>query len=91
MVPDEEYHHATIISFSDLFAELTKKFPVKKIGLVGTTDMPYAVHRDLVAGFDGCEIVDLTDEYLKFRYVKSDWEVEQARAATRLACRAYKS
>lgn len=91
MVPDEEYPLATIISFSDLFAELTKKFPVKKIGLVGTTDMPYAVHRDLVAGFDGCEIVDLTDEYLKFRYVKSDWEVEQARAATRLACRAYKA
>ena len=85
MVPDEEYPLATIISFSDLFAELTKKFPVKRVGLVGTTDMPYAVHEDLVRGFVGCELVDLTDDYLKFRYIKSDWEVEQARAATRLA------
>ena len=91
MVPDEEYPLATIISFSDLFAELTKKFPVKRVGLVGTTDMPYAVHEDLVRGFVGCELVDLTDDYLKFRYIKSDWEVEQARAATRLACKAYKA
>ena len=91
MVPDEEYPLATIISFSDLFAELTKKFPVKKVGLVGTTDMPYAVHQDLVKGFEGCEIVDLTDDYLKFRYIKSDWEVEQARQATQLACKAYKA
>ena len=91
MVPDEEYPLATIISFSDLFAELSKKFPVKKVGLVGTTDMPYAVHQDLVAGFEGCDIVDLTDDYLKFRYIKSDWEVEQARQATQLACKAYKA
>ena len=91
MVPDEEYPLATIISFSDLFAELTKKFPVKKVGLVGTTDMPYAVHEDLVKGFVGCELVDLTEDYLKFRYIKSDWEVEQAREATKLACKAYKA
>ena len=91
MVPDEEYPLATIIGFPELFAELNAKFPVKKVGLVGTTDMPYAVHRDLVEGFSSCEIVDLTDEYLKFRYVKSDWEVEQARAATMLCYDAYKA
>lgn len=91
MVPDEEYPLATIISFNDLFAELTKKFPVKRVGLVGTTDMPYAVHQDLVKGFEGCDIVDITEDYLKFRYIKSDWEVEQARAATVLACKAYKA
>ncbi|MBE6972628.1 MAG: aminopeptidase P family protein [Ruminococcaceae bacterium] len=91
MVPDEEYPLATIIGFPELFAELNQKFPVKKVGLVGTTDMPYAVHQDLVAGFAGCEIIDLTDEYLKFRYVKSDWEVEQARTATRLCHDAYKA
>ena len=91
MVPEEEYPLATIIGFADLFAELAKKFPVKRVGLVGTTDMPYAVHRDLVEGFAGCDIVDLTDDYIKFRYVKSDWEVEQARAATKLACKAYRA
>ena len=78
MVPEEEYPLATVIGFQ-----------VKRVGLVGTTDMPYAVYRDLVEGFSGCDIVDLTDDYLKFRYVKSDWEVEQARAATKLACKAY--
>lgn len=91
MVPDEEYPNATIIGFKELFAELSAKFPVKRVGLVGTNDMPYAVHRDLVKGFEGCDIVDLTEDYLKFRYVKSDWEVEQARAATQLACKAYKA
>lgn len=91
MVPDEEYPLATIINFNDLFAELSAKFPVKRVGLVGMTDMPYAVHQDLVKGFDDCEIVDITEEYLQFRYVKSDWEVEQARAATRLAYKAYKA
>jgi len=91
MVPDEEYPLATIIGFPELFAELNQKFPVKKVGLVGTTDMPYAVHQDLVNGFSGCEIIDLTDDYLKFRYVKSDWEVEQARKATMLCYDAYKA
>ena len=91
MVPDEEYPLATIIGFPELFAELSKKFPVKRVGLIGTNDMPYAVHRDLVKGFEGCDVVDLTDDYLKFRYVKSDWEVEQARKATMLCYKAYKA
>lgn len=90
MVPDEEYPLATIIGFEELFAELNKKFPVKRVGLIGTTDMPYAIHQDLIKGFSGCDIIDLTDDYLKFRYVKSDWEVEQARKATRLCYKAYK-
>ena len=45
----------------------------------------------LVKGFAGCEILDITEDYLKFRYIKSDWEVEQARQATVLACEAYKA
>ena len=91
MVPDEEYPLATIIGFPELFAELNAKFPVKRVGLIGTNDMPYAVHQDLVKGFEGCDVVDLTDDYLKFRYVKSDWEVEQARKATMLCYKAYKA
>ena len=91
MVPDEEYPLATIIGFPELFAELNAKFPVKRVGLIGTNDMPYAVHQDLVKGFEGCDVVDLTDDYLKFRYIKSDWEVEQARKATNLCYKAYKA
>ena len=91
MAPDEEYPLATIIGFDELFAELNQKFPVKKVGLVGTSDMPYTVHEELVKGFSGCEVVDLTEEYLKLRYIKSDWEVEQARTATKLCYEAYKA
>ncbi len=91
MVPDEEYPRATIMSFPELSAELNAKFPVKRVGLVGTGEMPYAVYRDLAAGFEGCDIVDLTDDYLKFRYIKSDWEIEQARQATKLSYEAYKA
>ncbi len=91
MVPDEEYPLATIIGFPELFAELNAKFPVRRVGLVGTSDMPYAVHRDLVEGFSECEVLDITDDYLKFRYIKSDWEVEQARKATKLCYEAYKA
>lgn len=90
MVPDEEYPNAKIIGFSELFRELNEKFPVRRVGLVGMSEMPYELHRQLEEGFGGCELIDLTDQYLKFRYVKSDWEVEQARAATRLSYLAYK-
>ena len=91
MVPDEEYPNATIIDFEDLFYELSKKFPVKRVGLVGMNDMPHALYQQLVAGFQGCELVDITSEYLRFRYIKSDWEVEQARQATCLCYKAYKA
>lgn len=90
MVPDEEYPNAKIIGFPELFRELNEKFPVRRVGLVGMSEMPYELYRQLEEGFAGCELVDLTDQYLKFRYVKSDWEVEQARAATRLSYLAYK-
>lgn len=91
MVPDEEYPNATIIGFPELFAELNKKFPVRKVGLVGIGEMPYSIHQDILKGFAGCEVEDLTDEYIRLRYIKSDWEVEQARAATQLCYKAYKA
>lgn len=89
MVPDEEYPNATIIGFPELFEELNRKMTVKRVGLVGMSEMPYELHRQLTEGFAGIDMVDLTDDYLKFRYIKSDWEVEQARKATRLSYEAY--
>ena len=53
--------------------------------------MPHALYTQLEAGFKGCEIVDITEDYLRFRYVKSAWEIEQARAATQLCYKAYKA
>lgn len=91
MVPDEEYPNAKIIGFGELFEELGGKEGIGRVGLVGMNEMPYEVYRQIAEGFSGTEIVDITGDYLKFRYVKSDWEVEQARAATKLSYLAYKA
>ena len=86
MVPDEEYPNATIIDFAKLFAELNAKFgAVKRAGLVGAGRMPADCHRQIVAGFKGVELVDITDDYVQLRYLKSPWEREQIRAAFKLA------
>lgn len=91
MVPDEEYPNASITDFAALKAELNKKLPAKRIGLVGTNEMPHALYLQIAQGFSDAELVDVTDDYLRLRYIKSDWEVEQARAATQLSYKAYKA
>ena len=86
MVPDEEYPNATIIDFPALFAELKKTLgKVKRVGLVGAGRMPAACYKGIVDGFGGVELVDITDDYVKLRYNKSKWEIEQIRAAFKLA------
>lgn len=89
MVPDEEYPAATIITFADLFRELSKDKKVSRIGMVGADQMPVAVYRQLQENFKGVELVDITEEYLRFRYIKSDWEIDKIRYATNLAYEAY--
>ncbi|MEI8245749.1 MAG: Xaa-Pro peptidase family protein [Lentisphaerota bacterium] len=86
MVPDEEYPNATIIDFPALFTELKKTLgKVKRVGLVGAGRMPAACYKGIVDGFAGVELVDMTDDYVKLRYNKSKWEIEQIRAAFKLA------
>ncbi len=89
MVPDEEYPNATIITFAELFKEISADKKVSRIGLVGMDYMPLAVYNQLVENFKGIELVDITDDYLKFRYIKSPWEIEQIKAATNLAYGSY--
>ncbi|MFA7230243.1 MAG: Xaa-Pro peptidase family protein [Victivallaceae bacterium] len=90
MVPDEEYPNATIIDFPALFAELNKTLgAVKRVGLVGAGRMPAACYKGIVDGFAGVELVDMTDDYVKLRYNKSTWEIEQIRAAFNLADHCY--
>ena len=90
MVPDEEYPAATIIDFPKLFAELNQTIgTVKRIGIVGADQMPYGCRMQIEAGFQGVEIVDITDDYLRLRHIKSSWEIEQMRAAFKLADLSY--
>ena len=90
MVPNEEYPNATIINFKQLNDELKSEGTVlRRIGFVGTATIPHQVYVDFAAGFEGVELVDITDEYEDMRAYKSDWEVEQVIAATGLCDIAY--
>ncbi len=90
MVPDEEYPNATILNFKQLNEELKAEgTDLKKIGFVGTATIPHQVFIDFVNGFDGVNMVDITDEYEKLRAYKSIWEIEQIQLATNLCDLAY--
>jgi Xaa-Pro aminopeptidase len=90
MVPDEEYPNATIIDFPALFEELNATLgAVKSVGLVGAGRMPAECYRQIEEGFRGVELVDVTDEFVALRFIKSDWELEQIRAGFALADSCY--
>lgn len=90
MVPEEEYPNATIIDFKQLNLELMREGTIlKRIGIVGTTTIPHQVYLDFSAGFEGVELVDITDEYEDLRAYKSAWEAEQLIKAAQLCDLAY--
>ncbi|OGV70724.1 MAG: hypothetical protein A2283_16505 [Lentisphaerae bacterium RIFOXYA12_FULL_48_11] len=86
MVPNEEYPNATIIDFPALFKELNGKLgSLKRVGLVGAGRMPADCYQQIVDGFKGVKLVDITGEYVELRYSKSSWEIEQISKAFKLA------
>ena len=90
MVPDEEYPNAVIIDFKQLNEELKAEGTVlNRVGIVGTTTIPHQVYLDFSAGFEGAELVDITDEYETMRAYKSDWEIEQIKASVAMCDNAY--
>ena len=90
MVPDEEYPNATIIDFPALFEELNGMLgSVKRVGLVGGGRMPAECYAQIVEGFGDVALVDMTDEFVALRFVKSEWEREQIRAAFGIADACY--
>jgi Xaa-Pro aminopeptidase len=92
MVPDEEYPNAKVIDFPALFSELNSTLgSVKRVGLVGGGRMPMDCYRQIADGFQGVELVDMTEEYVSLRFLKSDWEREQIRAAFRIGDACYEA
>ena len=82
MVPEEEYPNATISTFETLAAEMAARgLHFKRVGIVGTSYFPYSLYMQFKEGFQGAELIDITDEYDRFRYVKSPWEIENIRTA----------
>jgi len=85
MVPDEEYPNAEIIDFATLFDELNAEMgSVKRVGLAGAGRMPADGYRQIVEGFKGVELVDITEDFVELRFIKSAWEIEQIREAFNL-------
>ena len=92
MVPDEEYPNATIIDFPALFAELKSTLgTIRNVGLVGAGRMPADCYKQIVEGFSGVRLHDITEDFVALRYVKSPWEIEQIREAFKLATICYDS
>lgn len=90
MVPNEEYPNAVITDFAALFKELKKRLSsIKRIGLVGGGRMPADCFRQITGGFKGVKLVDVTDDFVRLRYIKSAWEISQIRAAFKLADASY--
>jgi len=91
MVPNEEYPNAEIIDFPALFRELQGLLggKVRRVGLVGGGRMPADCYRQIREGFAGVELVDVTEPYVRLRYVKSEWERKQIRKAFELADACY--
>ena len=91
MVPDEEYPNAAIIDFPMLFAELNAELGsiIRRVGLVGAGRMPADCYSQIVAGFKGVDLIDITSDFVKLRFEKSPWEREQIRAGFELADYAY--
>ncbi|MHB1354635.1 MAG: M24 family metallopeptidase [Anaerolineae bacterium] len=90
MVPNEEYPNATITDFPALFSEMNQMLgSVRRVGLVGGGRMPADCYRQIVEGFRGVELLDITPEYVALRYYKSPWEMAQIRAAFALADKCY--
>jgi Xaa-Pro aminopeptidase len=92
MVPDEEYPNAKIIGFAELFHELNRRLgKVSRIGLVGGGRMPADCYRQITTGFSGVDLIDITAEFVKLRFIKSPWEIEQIRLAFGLADKSYEA
>ena len=65
MVPDEEYPNATIVDFPAVFREVSVGRQVRRVGMVGMDQMPVGVYRQMMEGFAGVTLVDITEDFLK--------------------------
>ena len=92
MVPGEEYPNAEITDFHALFAGLRSELgKIDRVGLVGAGRMPADCYRQIVEGFASVALVDITEEFVALRYVKSPWELERIRDAFKLADHCYEA
>lgn len=92
MVPEEEYPNATISTFESLAAEMSQRgVHLNKVGIVGTSYFPHALFTQFEEGFQGAELLDITDAFDNLRYIKSPWEIENIRTAFSFTYKAFEA
>jgi Xaa-Pro aminopeptidase len=76
MVPEEEYPGADLLSFSQITAKYFQNRKIARVGMVGINAVPFQVYSQLARELGDAQIVDVTREFERLRYVKSSWEME---------------
>jgi Xaa-Pro aminopeptidase len=85
MVPEEEYPAAEIFRFDQIAERHFAGKKIKKIGVAGINTVPHSIYSRLVEEMKGAELVDITDDFERLRYVKSGWELEMTAKAYDIA------
>ncbi|WP_437223105.1 M24 family metallopeptidase [Planctomicrobium sp. SH661] len=87
-VPEEiDYPLATFSSFKEILGETLKGG--KRLGLVGSWDIPHPIYERIQAAAGGAEIIPSDKILHQLRMVKSPAEIACLREAGRLACLGY--
>jgi len=87
-VPEEiEYPLANFSSLREILGETMRGG--RKLGLVGSRDIPYIIYQRILKAFPSIEIVPVDDILEKMRLIKSEDEILCLKEAGRLACIAY--
>jgi len=90
MVPEEEYPMADLYNFKQISDMYFGGRTIKKVGLVGFNTLPLQIYQQLSSELAEAEIVDVTDEFEKLRYIKSEWEMKMVAKAYEIADAGFK-
>ena len=76
MVHGEEYPTSEITTISAIFDEIGGGKKPKAVGVVGYDRMPASIYHLIQEDLPDVELVDITYDFEKFRYVKSPYELK---------------
>jgi Xaa-Pro aminopeptidase len=83
-VAGTEYEIAGQVTFASLFQEIKAKYPVRRIGTVGTLTFPQVIYRQLSAVFPDAELTNAEPLMYQLRVVKSPNEIACMRRAANI-------
>jgi len=89
-VPDEiDYSLSSFSSFKEIIGELLNGRT--KLGVVGTTDIPAPILRNLSSANSSIEIIPADEILIKLRMIKSSNEISCLKACGEMACKGYEA